>query len=154
MRGYKVLNKGLINRYGFQYELNKKYTLDGDLKWKENGFHFCKYPEDTFRYIDAFNEEVDLTEVEGSGEIQLYEDDYYGYYDMYASSEIEIKRIVPREEYISIILGSHNPDRVKRLITTMKLNDDEIEAIKKQYKELDFYIDYYQINKKELKKSL
>ena len=100
------------------------------------------------------DEEVDLTEVEGSGELQLYEDDYYGYYDMYASSEIEIKRIVPREEYMSIILGSHNPDRVKRLITTMKLNDDEIEAIKKQYKELDFYIDYYQINKKELKKSL
>ncbi len=151
MKGYKVLNKGLINRYGFKYELNKKYKLDGTLKWKENGFHFCTYPEDTLRYIDAFNEEIDLTEVEGSGELQLYEDDYYGYYDMYASEEIIINRIVPREEFISMVVNSKNPDRVKRLISGIKLTEDEINFIRERYNNLDFYIDYYQINNTNLK---
>ena len=43
MKGYKVLLKGLINRYGYTYELNKKYVLNGELKWRKNCFHFCTY---------------------------------------------------------------------------------------------------------------
>ena len=154
MKGYKVLLSGLVNRYGTVYELNKKYILRGELKWRENGFHFCSRPEDTLRYIDAFNEEFDMAEVEGSGDLHLYEDDYYGYYDMYASSEMEIKRVIPREEWIRSVIDSKIPDRVKRLISTMKLTDDEIELIREKYNtSMDFYIDYYQNKDKELKRS-
>ena len=155
MKGYKVLLSGLVNRYGTVYELNKKYTLrSGDLKWRENGFHFCSRPEDTLRYIDAFNEEFDMAEVEGSGDLHLYEDEYYGYFDMYASSEMEIKRIIPREEWISMVINSKNPDRVKRLISTMKLTEDEIELIRSKYNtSMDFYIDYYQNKDDQLKRS-
>ncbi len=146
MRGFKVLNKGLINRYGFQYELNKKYVLDGELKWSENGFHFCTYPEDTLRYIDGFNSEFTMTEVEGSGEIQAYDDDYYGYYDMYASSEMTILGIIPRVKFFQMVVCSRNENRVKRLIQTMKLNDEECTIIRLLYPDLQPYIDYYQHN--------
>ena len=154
MKGYKVLLSGLVNRYGTVYELNKKYILRGELKSRENGFHFCSRPEDTLRYIDAFNEEFDMVEVEGSGDLHLYEDDYYEYFDMYASSEMEIKRVIPREEWIRSVIDSKIPDRVKRLISTMKLTDDEIELIREKYNtSMDFYIDYYQNKDKELKRS-
>lgn len=157
MRGYKVLNKGLINRYGFQYELNKKYILDGKLQWSKNGFHFCKYPEDTFRYINGFEDEFDMVEVEGSGEFVEYDDNYYGYYDMYASSEMEIIRVIPRYELIYKIVNSKNSERVKRLISTLKLNEEEINLISMLYPELISHIDYYQYNdinvfKRKLKK--
>ena len=131
MRGYKVLLKGLTNRYGFKYEVGKTYHLRGDLKWKENGFHFCKNPEDTLRYVDAFNEEIEFCEVEGSGKIVEYEDEYYGFYDMYASSIIELLRVVPREEIFNIVLNSHS-DRVKRYVTLIKLTPDEKKEILKK----------------------
>lgn len=144
MKGYKVLNKGLVNRYGYQYELNKKYILNGELKWSENGFHFCTYPEDCLRYIDGFNDEFDMTEIEAGGSIQQYDDDYYGYYDMYASSEMTITKVLSREEFISLVVNSKNENRVKRLINTVKLNEDEINLINAFYPKLKPYIDYYQ----------
>ena len=149
MRGFKVLNKGLINRYGFQYELNKKYILDGELKWSENGFHFCKYPEDTLRYIDAFNNDFSLTEVEGTGDIVEYDDDYNGYYDMYASSEMTIIRVVPNFVFFQMVVNSRNDARVKRLIQTMRLNEEQCAIINILYPELKQYIDYYQHNDQE-----
>lgn len=97
MMGYKALKEGLINRYGYKYLLNKTYKLNGNLKWRENGFHFCIRPEDTLRYVDSWNDNIVVTEIEAGGELQLYEDDYYGYYDMYASSEMKILRVLSRE---------------------------------------------------------
>ena len=144
MKGYKVLNKGLINRYGYQYEIGKKYILIGELKWSENGFHFCSNPEDCLRYINGFTDEYDMTEVEGSGEIYKFDDDYYGYYDMYASSEMEITRVIPREEFIGMVVNSHNDGRVQRLISTTSLTEDEMNLIEAFYPNLKPYIDYYQ----------
>ena len=44
MKGYKALNNDMCAIYGngMQYELNKEYTLDGELEICKNGFHFCK----------------------------------------------------------------------------------------------------------------
>lgn len=144
MDGYKALEQGLINRYGFQYEVGKTYTLDGDLKWKKNGFHFCTYPEDTLRYVDAWNNEIEIVSVEGSGELEKFNDEYYGFFDMYASSIMTIKRIVPREEVFETILSSNNIDRIKRYITLMKLSNNEINVIRDNYPELNRTINYYQ----------
>ena len=41
MIGYKAFNDDLTCR-GFQYEIGKTYTIEGELKICENGFHFCK----------------------------------------------------------------------------------------------------------------
>ena len=129
MNGYKAFEEGLTNRYGFSYEIGKKYYLNGDLKWNKNGFHFCTRPEDTLRYINGYNNDYNICEVKGGGEIVTYDDEYYGFYDMYASTEIEILRIVPREEIFNMIMNSYS-DRVKRYISLTKLTSDEIEQIK------------------------
>ena len=152
MEGYKALLKGLYNRYGFQYELNKKYELNGELKWNKNGFHFCKRPEDTLRYVDPYKDEIEIAKVIGSKEIVLYEDDYYGYYDMYASSEIELIGILKREEFFSNVINSRVPDRVSRMVSLMPLTDDEIEIVRTFYPNLEFYINYYQNKEYILKK--
>ena len=43
MKGFKLLDEGNINEYGHVYEFNKKYYLNGDLRWNYNGFHFCTH---------------------------------------------------------------------------------------------------------------
>ena len=143
MKGYKAFEEGLTNRYGFTYELGKKYYLNGELNWKKNGFHFCTRPEDTLRYIDAYNHPYNICEVNGSGQIVLYEDEYYGFYDMYASSEMEILRIVPREEIFDMVINSYG-DRVKRFISLTELTQDEIEQIRERYPYLADTIKYFQ----------
>ena len=152
MTGYKALEKGLVNRYGFQYEEGKTYYLDGELKWKENGFHFCTNPEDTLRYVDAFNNEIEIVKVDGRGEIRQYNDEYYGFFDMYASTIMQVIRVVPREEIFAMVIKSNNDDRVKRLISLMKLNEYEKWVIKERYPELMNTLNYYQSEEYILKR--
>ena len=149
IKGYKSLDNNLKNMYGFQYEIGKKYILNGKLKWKENGFHFCTYMEDTLRYIEDFNTDFKIVEVIGSGNIVKYDDEYYGYYDMYASSVLEIIREIKREEFINEVINS-NVFRVERLISSIKLTEEELFLIKEKYKNLDDIINYYQYNQKNL----
>ena len=154
MLGYKALTNNLTNRYGFTYEIGKKYYLEGDLKWRSNGFHFCTRVEDTLRYVDAYNDEVVIVLVEGEGKFVKFEDDYYGFYDMYASSELTIIREVKREEVFNIVINSNDVERVRRLVTLMKLNKDEIDIIRKKYPELNDTIYYYQNDEYILKRKL
>ena len=160
MRGYKVLDRGLINQYGVPYELGKKYYLIGELVWSKNGFHFCERPEDTLKFIEYFDSDIDMTEVECTGDIITRDDEYYGFYDMHASTEMIIKRIIPREEYFKEIIDSNNPFRVQRLASLIKLEPEEIMIILERYPELKHTIDFYQCeeyiksNSKEKNKSL
>ena len=144
MRGYKVLTDDLTNRYGFTYEIGKTYLLNGILKWKKNGFHFCKRPEDALRYVDGFNDKIDFALVEGSGEIVVHEDDYYEFYDMYASSEMTIIDVIDRRTIFNEIINSDDPIRVKRYVTLIRLEEYEKEEILKKYPYLKSTIDYYQ----------
>ena len=150
MRGYKAFQEGLTNRYGYTYELGKKYVIDGELKWSENGFHFCSRPEDTLRYINGFQDGYTITEVEGSGEITIHEDEYYGFYNMYVSSEMEILRIVPREEVFNMVIN--NFFATKRLIGLSKLTEYEKEEILKKHPLLEDAINYYQSDEFILKR--
>ena len=154
MKGYKLLDIGLINEYGYKYEFNKEYKLNGELKWNHNGFHFCTNIEDTLRYRDKNKETFMIVEILASGQItdgSNLENDYYGYESGYASSEMKILREVSREEMISIVLNSKVIDRVTRLILSIPLTEEEIRLIKEKYPNriVEQYIEYYQYNDKK-----
>lgn len=107
IKGYKAFNADLTNRYGIPFEEGKKYSVNGHAVFGNhgNGFHFCERLEDTLRYFDAMDGEVLFAEVVGSGDIVEYSDEYYGYYDMYAATEIEVLRVLTREDIINMYLS-------------------------------------------------
>ena len=154
MKGYKLLDIGLINEYGFKYEINKLYTLNGTLKWNYNGFHFCTHIEDTLRYRDKEKESFEIVEIESLGNLvdgSNMENDYYGYETGYATDMFKITRIISREELIDIVLSSKNINRVIRLISSIQLTEYEINQITELYADNQIiqYINYYQYNDKE-----
>lgn len=106
--GYKAFDKGLIDMYGNARELNKIYTVEGPLLWNSthggNGYHFCTYLEDCFSYFNGFDNDIDLTIVRGSGDMIEYDDDYRGNYGMLVSRNIEILKVLTREEIIDYFL--------------------------------------------------
>lgn len=114
----------MTNRYGNKFEVGKIYKVDGDISWGNcgNGFHMCMRLEDCFRY---FNSDTSLvTFVRGFGNLVLHEDDYYGYYDMYACECMEIIRVVPREEVIGLMLLA-DEFRQRRFVRDFNLTLDE-----------------------------
>lgn len=143
----------MTNRYGKKFEVGKVYSIEGDISFGNNGngFHFCKNMEDTLRYFDATSDEVKICLVKGFGKFILEEDDYNGYYDMYSIENIEILKILSREEIIKIALGL-NELRVCRFIQSFKLSNEEIELFKEKFKNnirVNQYLEYYQIGNKD-----
>ena len=115
--GYKAFNKDLTNRYGTKFEPGKIYTInDGNIQFgnQGNGFHLCKNMEDCFRYFSFKNEnESIMISVRAFGDYHEFNDDYYGYYDMYAFENIEILKILTREYIVNymLTLDSHALER-------------------------------------------
>lgn len=147
--GYKCFNKDMTNRYGRKMEVGKIYNTPYNVKFgnDSHGFHFCKNLEDTFRYFNATEEEVSVCFVRGFGQIDEDEDNYNGYYDMYAAENIEIIRKLSREEIISYELNQYE-ERVIRFIQTFKLNDDEIFLFQEKFsnnRNVINAINYYQL---------
>lgn len=156
MEGYKVFNKGLINRYGYRYEEGKNYKVNtkiNDIKYGNNGYgiHFVKRLEDGLRYFDGMNEEIDIAKVTALGKIRESYDDYYGYYDLYVTDYLKINHILTKEEIIEQVLNMKE-ERVKRFISGYKLTEDEIAKIINKFKtdEICKAIDYYQRNIKDV----
>ena len=68
MKGYKALNMDMSSAYSSMvYEIGKKYTITGESKMCENGFHFCKYLEDIENHYTITKSRI--FEVETEGEI-------------------------------------------------------------------------------------
>lgn len=132
--GYKCFKKGLINHYGMKFEVGKTYHTTGPIKFGNygNGFHMCKFFYDTFRYFTNEEEPV-LCLVEGSGKLDEYDDDYYGYYSMYAVENIKIIRIIERKEIIELSLKLPNFNLIK-ILQTFKLTKEEILLFKDFFK--------------------
>jgi len=148
IKGFKCFDKNLVNHYGAQFKVGTLYLAEGAIKFglHGNGFHMCKNLEDTLRYYDAMKEEVKICEVVGSGEIAEYCDDYYGYYDMYAVSDLLITKELTREEIIQIGLGL-NEVKVCRFLSLYKLSEEEIALFKKKFEKnllVQQVIEYYQ----------
>ena len=156
--GFKAFNEDYTNRYGQVFEPGKLYeSFDEVIKFQKTGFHFCKNLEDTLRYYDGFSE-VKIAKVVGIGNIDEYEDDYYGYYDMYSSEKLYILYFLSREEIYDYILriaekGPFYVDRVIRFVSGFKITNEEkiqlLSAVKDQYQKqrLVKAIKYYQEGK-------
>ena len=71
IRAYKGFEKNLQCR-GFQYEIGKKYSISGDIKLCEKGFHACEFPMDAFYFYDMFHSR--FCEVKLSGKIDRDDD--------------------------------------------------------------------------------
>lgn len=68
MKGYKAFNLDLTCR-GFQYEIGKTYTHEGEIEPCRSGFHFCKTIADCYRFYPT-NENTRICEVEALGGVK------------------------------------------------------------------------------------
>lgn len=158
IKGFKCFNKGLITNYHDKLEPNTVYYSKNNVKYMEGGFHLCTNLEDTFRYFDTFQNDVEVAEVIGYGNISRYDDEYNGFYDMYSVEFIKITKILTREDIIEY--AKKLPEyRLQRFISLYKLNDEEIKLFKELFnnntnilKTIMYYQenikDVYDVNKK------
>jgi len=102
--GYKAFNSDFTNRYGMKFEIDKIYKVFNEIKFGNygNGFHFCENFEDTLRYFDAIDDDIIIAKVEATGKIVEYNDEYYGFYNMYCSEKIKVLEIIDRKEIIEM----------------------------------------------------
>lgn len=155
IRGYKAFNEDLSNRYGSEFKTGEIYQVSGSISFgvRGNGFHFCKRLEDTLRYFDAMDDNIQIAEVIGRGSIVEYYDDYYGYYDMYVASELEVVKVLSREEIVMPYVFSKNDDRVRRFVSGFRLTFDEKQMFRQVYSKCVSIlqaIDYYQDGVKDV----
>ena len=66
MKGYKAFDKNL-NCRGYQYEIGKTYTFNGDPILCKQGFHFCKSIAECYRYYPK-NANTRICEIEAIGD--------------------------------------------------------------------------------------
>lgn len=127
INGFKAFNSDRTNRYGMLFEEGKEYSISGNVSFglKGNGFHMCSKIVDVFRYVDAIDEEVAVAKVIGSGKKQRFNDEYEGYYDMYACEKLKIVKFLTREEILAYVIKSSEFDIIK-FLKTFRLNEDEI----------------------------
>ena len=159
--GYKSFDSKGINQSGEKLMVGNKYHCDGNIKYNHNGYHFSTRFEDTIVFSDKVDEngnsnsnllhDVVIAEVIGSGmidEVPYGYSNYYGYYDMYACSDIEIIRYIPREELIFNALQL-TENRMIRFVSGIKLTEEEIKLFENIYPSVNMAIDYYQRGKKD-----
>ena len=91
---YKAFDKNMKCR-GFQYEVGKKYEMDGEIKCCNRGFHACKSPMEVWDYYDMLNSRY--AEVEQSGKIDAEENS-----TKVCSSRIKIKAELKLADIINI----------------------------------------------------
>ena len=152
-QGYKCFEKGLINRYGFSFKEGVEYHSENSIKFGNNGngFHVCLRLEDTLRYFDAMDHEVDIAKVSCHGNYDSYEDDYNEYYDMYAFEYMKIDKVLTRKEIMEYALQL--PElRANRFLSLYRLTEEEKEIMKQLYVDkptLLKTISYYQDGNKD-----
>ena len=69
MRGYKAFLSDMTTRHGDNtvYEVGKTYTVEGEVKICENGYHFCKKCVDVYDY---YSKPCRICEVNVTGAVQ------------------------------------------------------------------------------------
>ncbi len=158
INGYKIFNYNMKNMYDITFEVGKSYKISGIIKYGThgNGYHFCKYLEDTIHYVNTFEVDFDLCEVIGKGIIVESENEYYDYYFLYSCSELEIVKKLTRKEIINYaeqIYSDFYPKRLEKIIKSLKLTQEEIKYFYKKFINDNTIInalEYYQLNNKNI----
>lgn len=144
VEGFKAFNNDMTNRYGMKFETGKIYlSKDSIVKFRNGGFHLCKNFEDTLRYFDAFNEQINICSVLGFGNTDIYNDEYYGYYDMYAVQKLYIIKMLSRDEILQMA-KELSEFRLERFVSLYKLSKEEIEFLKPYPTTVFDAIEFYQ----------
>ena len=91
---YKGFNKNLKCR-DFQYEVGKKYEIDGGIECCERGFHACESPLEVFDHYDMLTSR--FAKVEQSGEIDKEENS-----TKVCSSKIKVKAELKLADIINL----------------------------------------------------
>ena len=144
--GYKSFNYNFETFNSIKLEPNKIYTTNEKIKYHHNGYHFAKRLEDTLRYVNGLEESIIICKIEALGDIEWYEDDYYGYYDLGCTNIIKILNPLTREEIINYALNLYE-QRLIRFIQGYKLTKEELQLIKEKYQNninIINHIKYYQ----------
>lgn len=145
IKGYKVFignQSDFKNNVGLQCKVGQILETTKPIAPKQNGYHFAKRLEDTLRFGNALHEDVIICEVTSLGDVVEYEDEYYGYFELYVTSKLRIDKILNRKEIIEYA-DSLNEFRLRRFVQTMRLTDSEAEYFKGRSFTLDNFIDYY-----------
>ena len=77
--------------------------------------------------------------------MKKYDDEYYGYFDMYVCENIYVIRVISRKEIIEMAKSLYE-ERLCKFISTFNLTDEEaneIEKISKEKQKVLKAIDYY-----------
>lgn len=91
---YKGFEHDLTCR-GFQYEVGKEYSIDGEIEYGERGFHACENPLDVIDYYgDMSRDRYCVVELYGD----VIKNDKNNIHSIIASSKIRIKEEITLEE--------------------------------------------------------
>ena len=117
IKSYKAFDKDMKCR-GFQYEVGKEYSMDGDISICNRGFHACECPMDVWNYYDMTTSR--FAEVEQSGQIEKDKDN-----TKVCSSKIKIKAELRLADIINLgvewVKNITSPTNIK---DNGKLNDN------------------------------
>ena len=83
----------------------------------------------------------------GSGIIDEGSDEYYGYYDVYAASDIKVVRYLTRAEILEYA-SQLNFYRMKRFIINFELTNEELDLFVKANETLEQVIQDYRLRQK------
>lgn len=134
VKGYKAFNKNMTNRYNTEFIEGEIYYTEGPLKFGNNGngYHFCQRLEDTLRYFPAMEEEIKIAKVTSYEDYIVRDDEYYGYYDLYAARTISIDKILSHEDIIEEMISA-NYAAATRFVKSFKLSEEELQRFKSVY---------------------
>jgi hypothetical protein len=135
VKGFKAFNIDATNRYGKSFTEGENYRVEGKIRFGNdgNGYHMCTALSDVYRYVRATEEDVLVAEVTGRGAHVSYDDNYYGYYDMYSFEEITIDKFLSREEIIDKMLCSPSHE-VRKFLSTCRISDEEAIYFARQFR--------------------
>jgi hypothetical protein len=134
VQGYKAFAADGTNMYGEVLEAGKKYHRDGEITYgqKGNGYHLAYSLEDTLKFCTldkrGLVSKPMIAMVIATGDIvssNVPDNDYIGYYDLFACSDLEVVKFLTREEIISYGLRLSYDSR-RRFITYFELTPEEM----------------------------
>ena len=97
IKGVKGFDKNMKCR-GFQFDENKEFVYNEEIKCCESGFHFCENPIDVFKYYKNKDGNI-FCEVAGIGNIDISKDD-----SKISVSKLDIKFRISIEKIRELIL--------------------------------------------------